>query len=201
MLCEPPSDCKVNHSASEIETSVSASVSWFAVRVRSNFERVTVAHLRERGYEQLAPSYKAERHWSDRKKEIERFLFPGYVFCRFDPHNRLPVLSAPGVVDLVGFGKVPIPIPDAEIDRVRRMVESGLLVSPSPYLEVGQTVLIERGPLAGMEGILAEVKGRFRLVVSINLLKRSISAEVERDWVRPIKPARSAAEIPARNLG
>jgi transcription antitermination factor NusG len=81
------------------------------------------------------------------------------------------------------------------------MVESGLLVSPAQYLEVGQNVLIERGPLAGMEGILAEVKGRFRLVVSINLLKRSISAEVERDWVRPIKPVRSAAGIPARRLG
>jgi len=157
-----------------------------------------VTHLRERGYEEFAPSHKAERHWSDRKKEIDQFLFPGYVFCRFNPHNRLPVLTAPGVVDVVGWGKIPAPIPDEEIERVRRMVQSGLLVSPWPYLELGQAVLIEHGPLAGMEGILAEVKGRCRLVVSINLLKRSISAEVERSCVRPVK---SVPRPAARRIG
>jgi transcription antitermination factor NusG len=181
--------------------STSDNFSWFAVRVRSNFERIAVTHLRERGYEEFAPSHRTERHWSDRKKEIDRFLFPGYVFCRFNPQDRLPVLTAPGVVDVVGWGKIPAPIPDQEIERVRRMVQSGLLVSPWPYLELGQTVLIEHGPLAGMEGILAEVKGRCRLVVSINLLKRSISAEVERSCVRPVKSVASSARPPARRIG
>jgi len=200
MLVEPPSYCKIEP-ASEDETPAVENVSWFAIRVRSNFERIAGAHLRERGYEEYTPSYKTERKWSDRKKEIEQFLFPGYVFCRFDPHKRLLVLTAPGVVELVGCGKVPIPIPDEEMERVRTMVQSGLLVTPSPYLELGQTVRIERGPLAGMEGILAEVKGHCRLVVSINLLKRSISAEVERDWVCPVKPARSTARLQTRHLG
>jgi transcriptional antiterminator NusG len=176
-------------------------LSWFAVRVRSNFERIAVTHLRERGYEEFAPSHKTERHWSDRKKEVDQFLFPGYVFCRFNPQNRLLVLTAPGVVDVVGWGKIPAPIPDEEIERVRRMVQSGLLVSPWPYLELGQAVLIERGPLAGMEGILVEVKGRCRLVVSINLLKRSISAEVERSCVRPVKSVASNARPAARRIG
>jgi transcription antitermination factor NusG len=157
---------------------------WFAVRVRSNQERIAIAHLRERGYEQFAPSYKSERRWSDRTKQIDQWLFPGYVFCRFDPGDRLAVLTAPGVVDLVGFGRAPEPIPDQEIERVRRMVESGLLVTPYPFLNVGQAVLIERGPLTGLEGILVELKGRRRLVVSINLLQRSVSAEVDRHWVR-----------------
>lgn len=178
-------------------------VRWFAVRVRSHFERIAVAHLRQRGYEEFAPSYKTERQWSDRKKEIDQFLFPGYVFCRFNPENRLAVLTTPGVVDLVGFGRAPVPIPDQEIERVRQMVQSGVLVSPWPYLEVGQTVLIERGPLAGLEGILAEVKGRCRLIVSVNLLKRSISAEVERSCVRPLQPLTSHGEarLAARRLG
>jgi transcription antitermination factor NusG len=179
-------------------TPTSDNLSWFAVRVRSHFEKIAGTHLRERGYEEFAPSHKTERHWSDRKKEIDQFLFPGYVFCRFSPHNRLPILTVPGVVDLVGWGKVPAPIPDEEIERVRRMVQSGLLVSPWPYLELGQAVLIEHGPLAGMEGILAEVKGRCRLVVSINLLKRSISAEVERSCVRPVK---AVARPAARRIG
>jgi transcription antitermination factor NusG len=161
---------------------------WFAVRVRSNQERIAIAHLRQRGYEQFAPSYKSERTWSDRKKQIDQFLFPGYIFCRFSPFDRLPVVTAPGVVDLVGFGRIPAPIPEEEIERVRKMVESGLLVSPFPFLEVGQTVLIERGPLAGLEGILVEAKGRYRLVVSISLLQRSVSAEVDRQSVRPVRP-------------
>lgn len=162
---------------------------WYAVRVRSNQERTAITHLRERGFEEFAPSYKTESVWSDRKKQIDRFLFPGYVFCRLNPNDRLPVLSAPGVVDLVGFGRTPAPIPEDEIERVRRMVDSGLMVNPYPFVKVGESVLIERGPLTGVEGILVEVKGRCRLVVSINLLQRSVSAEVDRQSVRPMSTA------------
>jgi transcription antitermination factor NusG len=166
----------------------STGYSWFAVRVRSKHERIAAVHLRERGYEEFSPSYKTERRWSDRKKELDQFLFPGYVFCRFDPWDRLPVLTAPGVVDLVGFGKTPAPVPDHEIESIRRMVQSGLFVMPWPFLELGHRVLIERGPLAGVEGILDEVKGKCRLVVSVHLLQRSVSAEVDRSWIRPLPP-------------
>jgi transcription antitermination factor NusG len=170
---------------------------WFAVRVRSNQERLAALHLEERGYQGFTPSYKVERRWSDRTKEIEQFLFPGYVFCRLDPNDRLPVLTAPGVVGLVGCGRIPTPIPDHEVERIRRMVQSGLLVTPWPFLELGQTVLIEQGPLAGVEGILEEVKGKYRLVVSINLLRRSVGAEVDRHWVRPVKPSNRMATLSA----
>ena len=170
---------------------------WFAVRVRSKHERVTALHLEERGYEEFTPSYKVERRWSDRTKEIEQFLFPGYVFCRLDPQNRLPILTAPGVVGLIGCGKIPTPIPDHEIERIRKMVQSGLFVTPWPFLELGQTVVIERGPLTGVEGILEEVKGKCRLVVSINLLQRSVAAEVDRHWVRPVRGSSHKAGFPA----
>ncbi len=166
---------------------------WFAVRVRSNHERIAEQHLQDRGYQRFAPSYKVERQWSDRKKEVDQFLFPGYVFCRLDPYDRLPVLSVPGVVGLVGFGKTPAQIPDEEIRRIERLVESGLVTRPWPFLEVGQTVLIEHGPLAGVEGILAEEKGQYRLVVSVNLLKRSVAAEVDRNWIRPLQPTKTRA--------
>ena len=159
---------------------------WFALRLRSNYERVSGAHLQERGYQLFTPCYQVEKRWSDRTKLMDQFLFPGYVFCRFDPNDRLPVLTVPGVVDIVGFGKSPEPIPDSEIERVRRLVDSGLLVSPHPYVQVGQAVLIENGPLSGVEGILVELRGKARLVVSINLLQRSVSAEVDRQSIRPI---------------
>src|SRR5580693_699941 len=87
---------------------------WFALRVRSNHERVTAMHLRSRGYDEFSPFYKAERQWSDRKKQIDRFVFPGYVFCRLNPEDRLPILTIPGVVNLVGFGRGPVAIPDPE---------------------------------------------------------------------------------------
>jgi len=175
-----------------------AAYGWFALRLRSNYERVTAEHLRQRGYEEYAPCYKVEKRWSDRTKSIHQFLFPGYVFCRFDPNDRLRVLTTPGVVDVVGFGKSPQQIPDVEIERVRRMVESGLPVSPYPYVEVGQTVLIERGPLSGVEGILLELKGKYRLVVSVNLLQRSVSAEVDRQSVRPVSASPAPRRAPIR---
>ena len=172
---------------------------WFAVRVRSNYEHVTAIHLRERGYEEFAPCYKTERRWSDRRKRLDQFLFPGYVFCRVDVEHRLPVLTAPGVVSLVGFGKIPSPIPEHEIQHIRSMTQSGLLITPWPFLKVGQQVVIEHGPLEGVEGILQQVKGKFRLVVSICLLQRSVSTEVDRDWVRPI-PKLTSNEILVQQL-
>jgi transcription termination/antitermination protein NusG len=163
---------------------------WFALRVRSNHERVTAMHLQSRGIEEFSPIYKAEHQWSDRRKQIDRFLFPGYVFCRLNPEDRLPVLTIPSVVNLVGFGNGPSEIPDHEIEHIRLMVGSGLLVTPWPFLQAGQTVLIEQGPLAGVEGILQEIKKTYRLVVSIGLLQRSVSAEIDRSWIRPISSQR-----------
>ena len=106
------------------------------------------------------------------------------------------MLTIPGTVGLVGFGKGPAAIPDQEIESVRRMIGSGLLVAPWPFLEVGQRVLIERGPLAGVEGILQEIKKTFRLVVSIRLLQRSVSAEIDRTWIRPLGPSRQVRHVP-----
>ena len=166
----------------------SASLPWYAVRVRSNFEQTTASHLRDRGLEEFCPSYQSERQWSDRKKIIQKSLFPGYVFCRLDPQQRLLLMTTPGVVNLVGFGKEPCPIPDQEIERVRTMVQSGSLVMPWPFLAEGQTVLIEHGPLAGLEGHLQLIKGKSRILVSVTLLKRSVSAEIDRSWVTPVNP-------------
>jgi transcription antitermination factor NusG len=148
-----------------------------------------------RGYEEFAPCYKAEAQWSDRKKVVDRSLFPGYVFARLDPQDRLPVLMAPGVVGLVGFGKGPSPIPDCEVENVRKMVHSGLLVTPWPFLQQGQLVLLERGPLSGVEGIVQEIKGTLRVVVSVSLLQRSVSAEIDRDWIRPLKQSGSFTRL------
>jgi transcription antitermination factor NusG len=160
---------------------------WFALRVRSNFERVAAIHLRERGYQEFLPTYTTRRNWSDRVKTVEKPLFPGYVFCSFDPYQRLPILTTPGVLHVVGLGKEPVAIDQAEIEAVWRTLQSGLPVRPWPFLQIGERIIVEQGPLAGVMGSVAEFKGTWRLVVSISLLQRSVSAEIERHWIRPLR--------------
>jgi len=163
----------------------SASERWFALRVKSNFERIAALHLREKGYQEFLPSYTVRSRWSDRVKNIEKPLFPGYVFCNFSPHLRLPVLTTPGVLHIVGIGKEPVSIDEFEIEAVWKTLRSGLGLQPWPFLQVGEKVVVERGPLTGVEGIVARFKGEYRLVLSINLLQRSIAAEIQREWIRP----------------
>src|SRR6202790_3054163 len=119
------------------------------------------------------------RAWSDRIKEVEVPLFPGYLFCRMNPHNRLPVLMTPGVIQIVGEGKTPIPVAEEEIAAIQLVGKSGLSTMPWPYLEVGHVARIEDGPLRGMSGIVIKIKSGLKLVLSFNLLQRSVAIEID----------------------
>src|SRR5271168_512103 len=121
---------------------------WYAVHVRSRFESRTSTVLLRKGYEEFLPTYRCSRQWSDRAKELDFPLFPGYLFSRFDVRDRLPILKSPGVIAIVGVGKTPISIPDEEIEAIRAIVRSGLPVEPWAHLTVGSRVFIEAGPLA-----------------------------------------------------
>jgi transcription antitermination factor NusG len=117
-------------------------------------------------------------------------LFPGYVFCQFDALKRLPILVTPGVISVVGRGRVPFPVNDGEIAAIQTIVTSGFQAEPWPYLEVGQKIRIEADSLSGLEGILIQFKGNNRIVVSVSLLRRSVALEIDRDCVRPVSPVR-----------
>lgn len=160
---------------------------WFAIRVKSQCEKITSVALRNKGLEEFAPMCRSRRYWSDRVKELDLPLFPGYIFCRFDPLHRLPVLSTPGIVSIIGLGKIPQPVGDDEIARIQTIVHSGALAYPWPFLHAGQKIAVIRGPLAGVEGLLVSVKNQYRLVVSITLLQRSVAAEIDRDCVEPLR--------------
>jgi transcription antitermination factor NusG len=163
---------------------------WFAVQVKARCEKLVATVLQHKGFEQFFPSYQSRHRWSDRLRTVEVPLFPGYVFCRLDPQYRLPVLVTPGVVKFVGIGRFPVPIDDAEIASIQSAVQSGLRTEPWPFLDVGQRVQVEDGPLTGLEGILVEVRKLHRVVLSVTLLRRSVAVEVERQWVRPLNPGR-----------
>ena len=169
---------------------------WFALQVRSRYENIVTAHLSCMGYESFLPLYMCRRRWSDRFKEIECPLFPGYVFCRLNPLNRLPILMIPGVSLIVGMGKTPIPIDEAEIAAIQSAVKSGLPSQPWPFIQIGQWVRIEHGPLCGLEGVLLDFRGHHRLVLSVTLLQRSIAVQVEDAWVTPIPQHRRAYSGP-----
>jgi len=155
--------------------------------VKSRCEKVVANIAQNKGFEWFLPLYKSHHRWTDRLKVVELPLFPGYVFCRLNPQYRLPLLTIPGVLHFTGNGKVPVPIEDAEIAAIRAAVHSGLATEPCAFLEVGQRVRLEGGPLTGMEGILVETCNQQRLVVSVTLLKRSVAVAIERHWAKPIQ--------------
>jgi transcription antitermination factor NusG len=159
---------------------------WFALRVKSRYEKMVSAIARNKGFEEFLPLYRRRQRWSDRLKSVEFPLFPGYVFCRLNPQHRLPLLTIPGVLQFVGIGKTPVPIDDEEIIAIQSAVRFGLSAEPWPYLQTGQRVRLEDGPLAGLEGLLVEVRKRYRVVVSVTLLKRSVAVEIDREWVAPL---------------
>ena len=154
---------------------------WIAVQVRCGFEASVSKGLYERGYEEFLPSYRDP----ERRRAIERPLFPGYVFCRYARFPTHRIVEVPSVIRLVGIGKVPLAIPDGEIDDIRRVVDSGVYSEPWKFLHAGQHVIVTRGPIKGVRGKLVAEKKGMRLIVSVNLLGRAIAIEVDAADVRP----------------
>jgi transcription antitermination factor NusG len=157
---------------------------WYAVKVRTRSEPVAVTALRNKGYEALSPATSERRKYSDRMTVVETPAFPGYVFCRMDARQKVPVLSCPAVDYIVGFGGVLTTVPDEEIEGACRLLEAG--ARPQPYLAVGQKVRVEYGSLAGLEGILERVGKQNRIVVSLQLLQRSVSLDIDEDQIQVV---------------
>lgn len=157
--------------------------SWFALQVRTAYEKKVATHLNGRGYEPFLPLRPSRRRWSDRIKETKVPLFPGYLFCRINIAKRLPILTTPGVVRIVGNGRGPQPVDEVEVAAIQTLIRSELTSQPWPFLKIGERVTIERGPLRGVEGILLEFKGGHRLVLSVTLLQRSVAVEIDGAYV------------------
>src|SRR5258708_1203565 len=160
--------------------------SWHALLVRSRHEQVVKAGLQGKGYEEFLPLYSSTSQWSDRVKVIQRPLFPGYVFSRFDIQDRIPILQIPGVAGIVGNCRTPVE--PTEIAAVQRLVASGVPITPWGFIQTNDRVLIHRGPFRGIEGLVVRLKQQQRLVVSISLLQRAASVELDASWVIPVKP-------------
>jgi transcription antitermination factor NusG len=141
-----------------------------------------------KGYDVFLPEF---RNLRQKPAQSDRPLFPGYLFCRFDINNRLPILSLPGIVHIVGFGKRPVPVDDDELESLRVVVNAGLPLQREDRFQLGQPIRIERGPLAGAGGTVVALE-RHKLIVAITLLQRSVSVELEPEWISPEPPAYGA---------
>ena len=158
---------------------------WYAVHTCANHEKRVASQLVEREVEHFLPLYHSVRRWSDRRVELDVPLFPGYVFVRLELRDRLRVLQIPSVVHLVGFGGLPVALPDTEMEIMRSGLSQSLRAEPHPFLTVGRRVRITGGAFAGLEGILKKKKGSLRAVVSLTLIQRSVALDVDVADVAP----------------
>jgi transcription antitermination factor NusG len=159
---------------------------WYALRTRSRHEKQVREQLETRGIEPFLPLVERWRQWKDRRKRVAFPLFPGYCFARFPLSQRVAVLTTQGVVQILGNREGPVPVPDAEIEAVRRLAESTLPYDPHPYLTQGMQVEVIRGPLAGLRGLLLRKGARARLVIGVRLIHQGASVELDALDVAPV---------------
>ena len=185
--CCPQESADLTNSLSETNTS-----QWFALGVKPRFDKAVARTLESKGFETLLPLYKKQHRYAARYKVSELPLFPGYVFCRFNVLTRLPILTTPGVMQILGTGNTPIPLSENEIFSLHTAIKADLPLQPFPFLQVGQRVRIEEGVLAGVAGIVIRFKQSLRLILSVTLLQRSVLLEIDPRQVsaeREIQPA------------
>lgn len=159
---------------------------WYALRTRSRHEKLVRDQLEKQGIEPLLPTVKRLSQWKDRKKEIEVPLFSGYCFVKFSQQDRLPVQKISGVVEVVGSGSHPEPIPEEEIEALKILMASVLPYDPHPYLHEGMMVEVVRGPLRGVRGVLLRKEKRHRLVIGVRLIQQAAAVEIDVNNIMPI---------------
>lgn len=152
---------------------------WYAAYTIANHEKRVAEQFATSAVSCFLPLYSCVRRWKDRRVTLQLPLFPGYVFVHVALRDRLRVLQTPGVARLVEFSGKPAALPEYEVEALMRGLRSGLRVEPHPYLAVGQRVRIKQGPLAGLEGIIRRLKGNWRVILSLDLIQRSVSVDLD----------------------
>jgi transcription antitermination factor NusG len=159
---------------------------WYVAQTCSRHEKRVAEQLSARRIENFLPLYEMVSRWKDRRVRVQLPLFAGYVFVRVPLQERLRALEIPSVARLVGFGGLPAPLPDDEMEAMRNGLAGQLRAEPHPYLTVGRRVRIKFGPLAGLQGILLRKKASYRFVLSLELIHRSIVVDVDAGDLLPL---------------
>jgi transcription antitermination factor NusG len=174
---------------------------WYAVHIRMYGHEHVERALQHKGFDVFAPKYARTRLVGTSRKSVLNPLFPGYLFCALDQRDRLGVLTVPGVINILGMGSSPSPVPDHEIDAIRRAIDSGLPFEPIRLLEPGELVEVQSGPLAGVTGVVLNYKGKYRLVITVTTLNdRAVSVEVDSETVTRCKSASLTKPAPHKMI-
>jgi transcription antitermination factor NusG len=176
----------IENGAEDFAPEASFQPHWYAAYTRANHERRVAQALAERGVEHFLPQYQSRRKWKDREVELSLPLFPGYVFVRMALELKLRVLQVPGVACLVNFAGKPAVVPAEEFGRIQELLNRKVLATPHPYLNVGRRARVLDGPFAGLEGIVIRRNKRNRLVISLDLIERSIAVELGEANLEPV---------------
>ncbi|MEO5742054.1 MAG: UpxY family transcription antiterminator [Vicinamibacterales bacterium] len=161
------------------------SPSWFAIWTRSRHEHVVREQIQRKHFDTFLPTITRWSRWKDRKKKIDWPLFPGYCFARFTQEEALSILKCTGVVNIVSVEGKPAPIPDHEIEGIRRLLESDLQYDPCPLIREGTMVEVTHGALKGVVGRLVRKGAHARLILSVDLIGQGVSIEVDAADVKP----------------
>jgi transcription antitermination factor NusG len=151
---------------------------WHVLHVVANHEKQVARHLSIRSVEHYVPLYTERSRWTDRTVILERPLFLGYVFVHLTPQNRLPLISTPGVIRLLGNSDSGI-VTSEEISRIREGLESGCILRPHPNVRVGTPVRVREGAFAGVEGIVTQLRQHCRVIISLAAVQQSFSLEAD----------------------
>ena len=165
---------------------------WYAVYTSANHEKRVASQLDIRSVTHFLPLYDSVRRWKDRCVRLQLPLFPGYLFVRIAIRDRLRVLQVPGIARLVGFNGMPVPLPDHEVECLKFALAKGMRAEPHPYMKVGRRMRITSGSLAGCEGMLVRKKGNMRLILSVDLIQRSIMVDLDVSAVEPVFDSKKA---------
>ena len=158
---------------------------WWALYTRHQHEKTVTEMLSAKGFEVFLPAYESVRRWKDRSKKLTLPLFPCYVFVRGGLDRRLQVVTTPGVHMILFHGEQVAMIPGVEIEAIRRVVEGPFRVEPHPFLKCGERVRVTRGSLQGVEGVLVRKKNLYRLVLSVDMMAKSVAVEIDATDVEP----------------
>src|SRR6201997_2684875 len=169
------------------EDALHSEMLWYAGYTASRHEKRVAEHFAQRGVEHFLPLYETIHRWNNGRHRVQLPLFPGYIFVRIALRDRLRVIEVPGFVRLVGFNSLPHPLPEADINKMKEALNKGVLAEPYPYLTVGTRVEIRNGPMQGMTGILLRRQNKCRVVISVDLIMRSMIVEVEAADVVPMR--------------
>jgi transcription antitermination factor NusG len=158
---------------------------WWAVYTRHQHEKTVAEMLSAKDFEVFLPLYESIRRWKDRSKKLTLPLFPCYVFVRGGLNRRLQVVTTPGVHMILFHGEDVAMIPGVEVETIRKAVEGPFRVEPHPFLKCGERVRVIRGSLQGVEGVLVRKKNLYRLVLSVDMMAKSVALEIDATDVEP----------------